>query len=458
LIFTLRNIVQREFHPSQLLVFSFIVAILMGTFLLKLPGAVNGEPLSLLDALFTATSAICVTGLIVVDTGARFTQAGQLIILFLIQLGGLGIMTFSVVFIMMLGKKISFKEKSLIQEAFVHSSIKDVKSIVVSVLLFTLIIEAAGAVILFVYWAGEFDLSRAFHLSLFHSISAFCNAGFALFPDSLMRYNDSLVVNLTMMALIFLGGIGFYVLMDLRYYLFPGASKRRRLSLHSKVVLLTSAILTATGALAFFVMERGHTLKADSIALGILESFFQSVTARTAGFNTVDISLLNPETLFFMIILMFIGASSGSTGGGVKTGTIGVLFALVKSRYAGRMDVSIFKRTVPADVVARALSIVVISSIVIILFAMGLMMTDHVAIVDVEKRARFVEILFESVSAFGTVGLSTGVTSTLTDAGKILVSVLMFIGRLGPLTIALAAGRKVTIGRYRYAEERIMTG
>jgi len=458
LIFALRLNIQRDLHPSQILVFSFIFAILAGTLLLKLPGAVNGEPLSLLDALFTATSAVCVTGLVVVDTGAKFTQTGQLIILFLIQIGGLGIMTFSVVFIMILGKKISFKEKSLIQETFVDSSMKDVKSIAFSVILFALAIEALGAFILFIYWTGEFDLSRAFYLSLFHSVSAFCNAGFALFPDSLMRYNDSIVVNLTIMALIILGGIGFYVLTDLRYYLFPGSSKRRRLSLHSKVVLVTSAILVVMGAIVFFVMERGNTLKTDSIALGILESFFQSVTARTAGFNTVDISLLNPETLFFIIILMFIGASPGSTGGGVKTGTIGILFALVKSRYAGRTDVSIFKRTVPDDVVARALSIVVLSIIVVILFAMGLMMTDQLAAGYFEKKAHFVEMLFETVSAFGTVGLSTGATSSLSQTGKILVSLLMFIGRVGPLTIALAAGRKKAKGRFRYSEERIMTG
>ena len=454
----MNRIFHREFHPAQVLVASFAIAIIAGAILLKLPGMVRGVPLSFIDALFTATSAVCVTGLIVVDTATKFTPLGQVIILILIQAGGLGIMTFSVLFILMAGKKISFRERVMIQDSFAHSPVKDMKSLVLSILKLTLIVELAGALILFFAWKDDFSIGFAIFTSIFHSVSAFCNAGFSLFSNNLIPYMNSYVVNFTVAILIIVGGLGFLVLMDIKQFFFGLQKTQRRLSLHSKIVLSISAFLIASGMVIFFFIEKNISLKGSSFGESLLASFFQSVTARTAGFNTIDFSLLSPEMLFFIMILMFIGASPGSTGGGVKTTTVGVLLALIKSSFAGRKNVSIFKRTIPEDVVARSLIILVSSVLLVILFVMILLITEGVELSLIEKKGRFMDILFEALSAFGTVGLSTGVTSSLTDWGKAAITLLMFIGRLGPLTIALAIGRKYAPGKFQYSDERVMTG
>lgn len=423
-----------------------------------MPGTVISGELSLVDAFFTATSAVCVTGLIVVDTAATFSPLGKFIILMLIQVGGLGIMTFSVMFVMMAGKRISFREQVMIQDTFAHSPTKDLKSLILYVALLTFVVEIAGALVLFARWATEYPLKEALALSVFHSVSAFCNAGFSLFSDSLMGYQGDMVINLTIALLIILGGLGFLVLMEIPSLLFKKGKKRKQVTLHTKIVLIMSASLTLAGLVLFFLMERNNLLKDVGLWDSILVSFFQSVTARTAGFNTVDINLLSPVTLFMMIIFMFIGASPGSTGGGIKTSTLGVLIALMKSRLMARENVNIFKRTLPKYVVARALSIVLISIIIVILFTMVLLLTEGDNINAPDQRGQFLEILFEVVSAFGTVGLSTGITSSLSDAGKVTVSLLMLVGRLGPLTIALAVGKKMAEGRFQYSEERVMTG
>ena len=454
----LKRIIHRAFHPAQLLVASFVVAILTGTSLFMLPVMVNGESLGFVDALFTATSAVCVTGLIVVDTATKFTPLGQAVILLLVQIGGLGIMTFSVIFVLIAGKKISFKERLMIQDSFTHSPTKDVRAIVLSVIKLTLIVELAGALLLFARWSGDFPLMEALFISVFHSVSAFCNAGFSLFSSSLMDYRGDVMINLTVTTLILTGGIGFLVIMDLRHFFFQGEGERKRLSLHSKLVLLTSAVLVVVGTVLFYLLERDNALAGLSLGEGVLVSYFHSITARTAGFNTVDFAILTPEALFFIIILMFIGASPGSTGGGVKTSTFGVLIALSKSRYLGRDEVSLFKRTIPKDVVARAISIVIISVVVVIVFVMILLVAEKGGLGYLERRTHFLDIFFEAVSAFGTVGLSTGLTPGLTDTGKLVVSLLMFIGRLGPLTIALAVGRRMAEGKFSYSEERVMTG
>ncbi|MBE9504822.1 MAG: potassium-transporting ATPase subunit KdpA [Proteobacteria bacterium] len=457
-MFGLRTFFNRAFHPAQILLISFIVATLIGTALLKLPGTVMNGELSLVDAFFTATSSVCVTGLIVVDTASTFSPLGKFILLMLIQVGGLGIMTFSVMFVMMAGKRISFKEQVMIQDTFAHSPAKDLKSLIISVALLTFIIEFIGALILFARWSWEFPFEKAIALSVFHSVSAFCNAGFSLFSDSFMGYRGDIVINLTVAVLIILGGLGFLVLMEIPSLLFNKGKKRKQMTLHTKIVLIMSASLTVAGLVLFFLMERNNLLKDLDLWDSILASFFQSVTARTAGFNTVDINLLSPVTLFLMIIFMFIGASPGSTGGGIKTSTLGVLIALMKSRLMARENVNLFKRTLPKDVVARSLSIVLISFIVVILFTMVLLLTEGGNIHDPTQRGQFLEMLFEVVSAFGTVGLSTGITSSLSDAGKVTVSLLMLVGRLGPLTIALAIGKKIAEGRFQYSEERVMTG
>lgn len=454
----LEGVFRRAFHPAQLLIVSFAVAILIGTSLLMLPVMVNGDSLDFIDAFFTATSAVCVTGLIVVDTSTKFTPLGQTIILLLMQIGGLGIMTFSIVFVLIAGKKISFKERLMIQDSFTHSPTKDIRTIVISVIKLTLAVEFIGATLLFIRWSGDFPFMQALFISVFHSVSAFCNAGFSLFPNSLMDYKADLMINLTVTTLILTGGIGFLVIMDLHHFLFQREGQIKRLSLHSKLVLITSSVLVVVGTVLFYILERDNVLEGIGLGEGILVSYFQSVTARTAGFNTVDFAILSPEALFFIIMLMFIGASPGSTGGGVKTSTLGVLVALSKNRYLGRDEVSLFKRTIPKDVVGRAISIMIISLVVVILFVMLLLIVEKGEMGYLDRRAHFLSILFETVSAFGTVGLSTGVTPGLTVTGKLLVSLLMFIGRLGPLTIALAVGRRMAEGRFSYSEERVMTG
>lgn len=454
----LEGVFHRAFHPAQLLIVSFAVAILIGTSLLMLPVMVNCDSLDFIDAFFTATSAVCVTGLIVVDTSTKFTPLGQTIILLLMQIGGLGIMTFSIVFVLIAGKKISFKERLMIQDSFTHSPTKDIRTIVISVIKLTLAVEFIGATLLFIRWSGDFPFMQALFISVFHSVSAFCNAGFSLFPNSLMDYKADLMINLTVTTLILTGGIGFLVIMDLHHFLFQREGQRKRLSLHSKLVLITSSVLVVVGTVLFYILERDNVLEGIGLGEGILVSYFQSVTARTAGFNTVDFAILSPEALFFIIMLMFIGASPGSTGGGVKTSTLGVLVALSKNRYLGRDEVSLFKRTIPKDVVGRAISIMIISLVVVILFVMLLLIVEKGEMGYLDRRAHFLSILFETVSAFGTVGLSTGVTAGLTVTGKLLVSLLMFIGRLGPLTIALAVGRRMAEGRFSYSEERVMTG
>ena len=270
-----------------------------------MPGIVINGELSLVDAFFTATSAVCVTGLIVVDTAATFSPLGKFIILILIQVGGLGIMTFSVMFVMMVGKRISFKEQMMIQDTFAPSPAKDLKSLVLSVVLLTFVVEIVGALVLFARWVSEYPLDEALALSVFHSISAFCNAGFSLFSDSLMDYQGDIVINLTLAVLIILGGLGFLVLMEIPSLLFNKSEKRRKMTLHTKMVLIMSVSLTFAGLVFFLLMERNNVLKNIGLWDSILVSFFQSVTVRTAGFNTVDINLLSPVTLFMIIIFMF---------------------------------------------------------------------------------------------------------------------------------------------------------
>ncbi len=441
----------RFLTPERMLLGSFTVMILAGTVLLKLPFCTVSGSIRTIDALFTATSAVCVTGLVVLDTGKDFSLTGQLVILTLIQLGGLGIMTFSVLFWNLLGRDISLRGKMALESSLSYSPLRDVFSLAKQVILIAFSFEAIGALLLLLRWSKFFPLQRAFYLSIFHSVSAFCNAGFSPLSDSLSSFRGDWAVNLVVSSLIVLGGIGFIVIIEIKDRFLKG----RRLSLHTKVVLVTTLVLVLTGALLIGVMERGNVLQGKPFGEKVLVSLFHSISARTAGFSTVEIGKMGDAALFLLIILMFIGASPGSCGGGVKTTNLAILFSLAYNRLRGRNEAIMFRRTVPSETVIRSISLIM-GSFLFLSLMLFLLLIFHGG--GSPQGGTFIELLFELTSAFGTVGLSTGLTPTLTDVGKIILIVTMLVGRLGLLTTAYALARRVREPVFRYAEENIMVG
>ncbi|MFP3870985.1 MAG: TrkH family potassium uptake protein, partial [Syntrophobacteria bacterium] len=415
--------------PVSLPILSFAGLILVGTVLLMLPVATSGPGLAPVDALFTATSATCVTGLVVVDTGSYLSLFGQWVVLVLIQCGGLGIMTFSTVLILFISRRFSLLSRSVIQDTFTHGPDTRLPSLVRHVVLFTFLLEAAGAVLLYLRFSGIYAPGTAIYLAVFHSVSSFCNAGFCLYPRSFMNFSGDALVNLTVCALIISGGIGFLVLLELKRFIvaFRRPRRPRRLSVHSKVVLTLTLILLGAGMLVCLTFEWKHSMAGFPTSTKLLAAFFQSVTARTAGFNTLDFGSMANVTLLFTILLMFVGACSGSTGGGIKINTLGVLFALSRSRFQGEQTTSIFRRTLAPETVGRAIAVFVLSVVVIYIATMVLMVSEVGTAPHGESRGLFMELLFEVVSAFGTVGLSMGITSKLTTVGKLIVVVVMFV-------------------------------
>jgi trk system potassium uptake protein TrkH len=440
-----------SFTPARVIASSFAGTILVGTILLMLPVAtVEGRETVWLDALFTATSAVCVTGLIVLDTPTHFSTFGQVVIMGLMQVGGLGIMTFSTFLAIALRRRLGVQDRIVMQDLLDERNIETLKMMVVNILKMTFIIEASGMLILAWAWysLGE-NLRQAFYLGLFHSIAAFNNAGFALFSDSLMPYRADIPINLTITTLIILGGLGFTVISGLLDWRFWGKAQVPRLSCHTRVVLVTTAILLASGTLLFFVAEFTRSMADFSWTERILVSYFLAVTPRTAGFNTVDTASLTDLSLFITIILMFAGASPAGTGGGVKTSTVALLALNIRAILRQREEVEVFYRTIPRETVHKALVIIALSFSLINLFTIALLLADDV---------RFLPAMFEVVSAFGTVGLSMNLTPSLTAAGKVIIIVVMFIGRIGPLTMALAMGAQQERARFAYPTERVMIG
>jgi trk system potassium uptake protein len=443
--------------PARFSILAFAALIGVGTLLLVLPAASTGKGIGLIDALFTATSASCVTGLAVLDTGKTFGSFGQGVILFLIQVGGLGIMTLSTLFLLLAGRRTSLASRLVIKDALTDGKERSLPSLLKDVLLFTVGIEGIGAFLLFIRFLPGRNTLDAGYLALFHAISAFCNAGFSTFSDSLVQFRDDWIVNLTICFLIISGGLGFLVLSELKR---KKPVKRRtweRLSLHSKIVLSTTGILVLAGTFLLMSTEWKNTLQGMSLPGKFLAAFFQSVTARTAGFNTLPIGSMANESLFLLILLMFIGASPGSCGGGIKTTSLASLVALGYSRIRGKERTHCFKRTLAEGSTGKAISIVLVSGIVVVIATMTILMSELGEMSHVASRGRFLELLFEVVSAFGTVGLSTGVTAGLSGVGKVVIIMVMFVGRLGPLVIAMAMSREFA-PRYYYAEETIMIG
>jgi trk system potassium uptake protein TrkH len=443
--------------PARISICAFVGLILVGTTLLMLPEASAQRPLSFVDALFTATSACCVTGLIVVDTSKDLTMCGQLVVLGLIQAGGLGILTLSTVFLLLAGRRLSLAGRFVVQDTFTQSGDRRLSSLVLDVVRFTLVIEGIGVVLLFFAFMQGRAAGEALYLSIFHSISAFCNAGFSLFSDSMMSFRSDWLANLTLSFLIIFGGIGFLVLAEIKSNFSFSRSTWSRISLHSKLALSSACLLILLGTLLLLMMEQRNTLASIPLSEKVLGALFQSVTARTAGFNSIPIDQLANESLFLIILFMFIGGSSGSCAGGIKTGTLATLVILGLSRLLGHDSPQIFRRSISPVSVARAASVVMVSIFVVVVATLALQLTELGGAAHPVIRGKFLELFFEAVSAFGTVGLSTGVTSQLSLPGKLVIIVVMFVGRLGPLAVAVAVTRRKVM-HYRYAEELIMIG
>lgn len=446
-------------HPATLVLASFLLVIAVGTLLLKLPISTIAGHISWVDTLFTATSAVCVTGLVVVDTGSYFTVFGQCVILVLIQIGGLGVMTISVALFRWIGRSISFRHRMVMQDLFAHTPREDIFDLVKSIVLFTVSAEVIGAVFLTIHWNREIPFGYSIYTAVFHSISAFCNAGFALFSDSMVRYSDNVLLNATICCLIVVGGIGFPVLYDVQSWFVRRKGKKVRLSIQTKSVLVTTLALIISGALMFAFLERQSLENAQTPSHRILAPVFQSITCRTAGFNTVDIASLKDATLAMMIFFMFFGASPGSCGGGVKTTTLALLAAFTISRVRRKRRVNMFKKSIPVETVTRSVSLILVSMGIIGVVLFLILVGDSASSHEVADQQRtFLAYFFETVSAFGTVGLSMGVTPELNAWGKSLIILMMIIGRVGVLTFAYIIVGTGTMNGVEYSEENLMVG
>lgn len=441
--------------PSRLVLASFALFILLGAALLTLPVMQGPKGVGPLDCLFTATSAVCVTGLITVDTATAWSPWGQTLILVLIQAGGLGIMTFSVALLYLARRRPGPRTHLALKGALGPMPGGEMGRLVSDVLLYTFLLEGVGAAILFLRFWGDFPAPAALSLAVFHSVSAFCNAGFSLFSNNLESYPTDPTVNLVIMGLIVLGGLGFVVLRELAGRMRRSQENpRRRMSLQARLVLFTSATLVIGGMVALLTAE--WLGKGPAWQQGPWTLLFQAVTPRTAGFNTVPMGQLTNASLVVIMVLMFIGASPGSCGGGVKTTTIAVLWSLALNRLRGRPGAEAWGRAVPERQVEMALLLVLGTAAtllvaVVLLSAVGLADGGHV-------RGDFISLAFEATSALGTVGLSMGVTPYLTPAGKVIIILLMFLGRLGPLAFVYSVAQSLREPAYRLAEERVIMG
>jgi len=458
--------------PTRTLIASFLVLIISGAGLLMLPRSAATENVSFVDALFTATSATCVTGLIVKDTGRDFSLMGQLVILSLIQLGGLGIVVFGAVFALLLGQALGLRESAAMQDLLSAQTLSRISNMIVFIFAGTIIIEAVGTVSIFGMWddvpGRVANIQQQWYCSIFHSISAFCNAGFGLFSDSLVSYNRCWGVYLVICPLIVLGGLGFGVLYDLcnitsdkvkRFYKKLRSSRYRfsmeaprRMQLQSKVVLSVSVFLIVVGTAAILLFERYAGESNPASNPGVLDALFQSITARTAGFNTVNIAELSASSRLILILLMFIGGSPGSTAGGIKTVTLVVVIMTAVAALRKRREVEMFKRSVRIAIVGRAITITLL--FVVVLLGATLILT----ITESGNGFTMAEIAFEAGSALGTVGLTTGITPSLTTGGKLIIIAVMLMGRLGPLTLLAALTFNLKPVRYDYPEEALIVG
>ncbi len=443
-----------RYSTSQVIIGAFLLFIFAGALLLMLPFATTGPGLRFIDALFTMTSAVCVTGLIVLDTPNEFTLFGQLVILFGIQLGGLGYAVSATLLLLALGRRIGLRDRMAMMEALSALSMEGLVRFVKAIVAVMLAVESVGALILAVRFSADMDPARALYFGIFHAVSAFNNAGFSLFADNLIGYRTDLTVNLTVSALIVLGGIGFLVYRDV---LDNVHGHRFRLSTHTKLAVLVSVVLIVGGTVGIwaFEVQNENTLAAMPAGEQFLTAYFHSVSARTAGFNTIDLGMVGASTLYFLILLMIVGGSPGSTAGGIKTTTFGIVCASIWGTLKGHADVMMFHRRIPQELVTKAY---VLSAL-----ALGLV-TGFTMLLSYSENQPFLKLMFEVASAAGTVGLSTGnggvlsLSALFSDFGKCVIIATMFLGRLGPLAIGLFAVKTHEDLRYRYAQARVVLG
>ncbi len=441
---------------SRTICLGFIAVILVGTLLLMLPiSTANGTWNAPIVALFTSTSAVCVTGHIVVDTATHFSPLGQFFIMALIQVGGLGYMTATTFLLLLLGRKFNLKEKIALQQALDRSGIHGAAQMVRSIIATTLLFEISGVFLLLTVFSPQYGWPQGLWLAIFHSISAWNNAGFSLFSDSLVGYQSSVVINLVIPGLIICGGIGYEVIFELYLWLRAVLARKPEcmiFSLNFKIVTSTTLLLLFLGTLTLLATEsRNHQLY-DSMDFGtrLMVAWFQSVTARTAGFNTVDIGQMTNAALFIIIALMFVGGSPGGTAGGIKTTTMRVMTSITRSILQGKEEVLMYERQVPISLILKAVGVIV-GSIATVIFA-----TTLIAITD--PKVDFIRILFEVVSAFGTVGLSTGITAALTPLAKLVLVATMYIGRVGILLLMAAVLGDPRPSSISYPEENLLVG
>lgn len=440
---------KKNLTPSKILLLSFVVIILIGTVFLSLPiASYEGVENSPLTALFTATSAVSVTGLSVVDVSTTYNYFGKTIILILIQLGGLGIMTFSSILMMIIGKRISYEEKKILKEDLNQEALGGIVRFIRTLMAIVFTIEGVGAILLFTQFRKDYSFLKAIYYSVFHSVSAFCNAGFSLFSDSLEGFKGNFVVNMTISGLIILGGIGFAVINS---YILFFKTRRKKFNLTSKLALKITVLLLISGTVLFYFVERTNPATIGNLTFveKWIASFFQSVTTRTAGFNSVPMDKMKPASIFMFLLFMFVGASPGSTGGGIKTTTFGVILFYIIGIIRGESEINISNRRISWEVLNRAMVILVISLLYVSFVSLALLSIEQ---------GDFVKIVFEAVSAFGTVGLSMGLTPELSTASRVIIIITMLIGRAGPLTVALAVGEKKKKLKIRYPKENILVG
>ena len=436
--------------PSQIIALSFLGLIVTGTVLLALPISHGSERVGILDAAFTATSAVCVTGLIVVDTGTAFNEFGQGVIMVLFQMGGLGLLTFGTFLALATGRRLGYGQRLRLQQQVSATNIGGVVGLIRSIGSIVFATELIGALLLYTRFAETEGVGRGAWFSIFHSISAFNNAGFSLYPDSLVRYVDDPIVNLTVIALIIAGGMGFIVYVNLNQAI--RGPRRIALTLHTKMAIRITVFLLAAATAAIMIFEWSNPATLGDMSLGgrLLSSVFQAVTPRTAGFNTLDYAEMNPATLLLTMLLMFIGGNPGSTAGGIKTITFYVMVISIWSVIKGRGDAVVFGRRLPTGTVVRAGAI-----------SFGALMIGGGALTLLaffETDQPFIALMFEAVSALGTVGLSMGVTGDLSSAGKCVIMLLMYLGRIGFLTFALALVERQRSADPSFLSEEVVIG
>lgn len=454
-------------YPARGALLGYLLLIATGALVLWQPicqARPETAPITFLDAVFTSTSAVCVTGLTVRSTGHDFSLLGQCIIMLLIQIGGIGILTFTTFITLGLGSQTGLRQRAVVAETLGSGERENIGSVLRRVIAVVAVVEGIGFVVLAVrnlLPKDDVELSffDAIWHALFHSVAAFCNAGFSLLDDSLVRYQGDPITSLTIAGLIVVGGLGFPVISDLRRnWHGPYFQRWDRLSLHTKLMLIGTSVLIVFGTLAFLLLEWENTLQDMPLWKRGLVSVFQSITTRTAGFNTVDVARLTDATLFIIILLMMVGAGPCSTGGGVKVATVVVLTLEAWSKFNGRKQVQIFRRTIPNELVDKAIAAVLLFSIVGAIALTCLLVADEVSVQPDSERGDFLGSTFEVISALGTVGLSTGATMRLDAVGRWIIIVLMFVGRLGPISAAVALSHGERDAHLSYPKEEVLVG